>query len=50
MNGLEKTVEYFKNELAQKKTKTPNIYLPEVWIFIIKLFTQKAFRIVFYLH
>lgn len=30
MDGLQKTVEYFKNELAQKKTKTPNIYLPEI--------------------
>ena len=27
---LVKTIEYFKNELNQKKTKMPNIYLPEV--------------------
>jgi len=30
LDGLQKTVDYFKNELDQEKTKTPNIYLPEV--------------------
>ena len=30
LDGLQKTVDYFKNELAQEKTKTPNIYLPEI--------------------
>lgn len=30
IDGIVKTIEYFKNELNQTKTKTPNIYLPEI--------------------
>lgn len=28
--GLQKTIDYFKNELAQEENNSPNIYLPEV--------------------
>lgn len=28
--GLKKTIDYFKNELAQEENNSPNIYLPEV--------------------